>query len=407
MNLEAEARARRLTAVLEEVVGGGAPRDLATRIAQRLRGTRPQTVAPRLLAALLMLGGVAVVVATSRWQSDVRPAVAPQEPAAKQAEVRKVTVTTAMVRAACEVIDAPPPGDGVARLLELANRGKLGIVVAPGVHGTSKAALDGLTSHEAVCHIAAELGVGVAEFGTVVVVGLGDVVPVERLRCSFPAGRPAIDVRDLPRVLDRIGLDLVVAADVSGQVVFDVASVPVRALLDVVAAQLSLQVVGCGSVLALRRATPLPAPARQALNLKDRSILDAIDLLAHVAQLNVVIGPAVQGVVSVRTLTPDTTDLLVALTAAVGADVRGLGQGILHAVPRLTLPASLTQIAGPVTLRDVAKAAEVADLVVIPDGDERRVELAVSHAPVHDVLRAIAVATGRRWVRSERTYAVE
>ena len=414
MSTAAEVRARRLTAVLQEAVGGGCPPDLAARVLARVRAVPPRKHSASLLAALCMLAGIAVVVATARGVGRAAAVAgtqepAPQDPAPK--EPAPFTVTTAMVQAAIVAVDAPPPGDGVARLLALASRGPASIVVAPGVRGESKAALEGLTWHEAVVHIADELGVGVAEYGSVVVVGIGARRPLAQLRCTIPAELPRLHVADVPRVLHRLGgLDCVVPASAAGQVAFDVRDVPVRTLLDVVAARSSLQVVGCGSVLALRPVAVPPAPLRLALNLRNRSIGDVLATWAKLAGRNVVIDAAVQGVVSVRTLTPHEPDLLQALAAAVGAEVVPEDRGILRFVPRLAAP--------PVTWTtnargDAETAAEVAARSGLPEGllaapgRPAKSVVVVAQAAAADVLQALALATGQQLRRREGAYVIE
>lgn len=407
-NLEQEVRARRLDALLEDAVGGGASPDLAVRVLARLRAqpVRRRRSTATWLAAACMFAGIAVVVATALGrQANVATASA-QDP--KPGEVRTVTVTTAMVKAACVPVDAPPPGDGVERLLALANRGPFGIVVAPGVQGESKADLEGLTWHEAVASIAAELKVGVAEFGTMVVVGAGAVPGESGRRWSHKAYSPS-DVRELPRLLHRFGgvLDIVCADDVAGQVSLETGGVPTRAILEVVAEQLGLQVVGCGSVLALRRAVPAPAPDRVLLNFKSRPIGEVIDTWAKLARGNVVIAPEVQGVISIGTLKPVTADLLAALGAAVGADVQHEDRGILRFVPRLPLPASVTLTAEQVTPRMVAETTGVPpELVSFANDADRRVGVTVDQVPAFDLLWATAVATGRTFARADQGYTI-
>jgi len=404
--LEREVHERRLTAVLEEVAGDGVPAGLAERVLARVRVESPagqSRVRATLLAALLMLAGIAVVVATARWRSGASEAPA-QDPAPPPGAVPKITITTAMVRAACEPIDPPPPGDGVTRLLAVAKGAPFGMVVAPGVHGASKVDLARLTPREAVGHIAAELGTGVAEFGAIVVVGLGPAAPVERLRCT--ASVKDIDVRDLGKVLHaKTGMNFVVAGDLAGRVTFDLEAVSARALLDVVAKQLSLDVVGCGSVLALRRASQRSEPPRAAPDFDRGELRHVLTYTANVVGAKIVIDPAVVGIVSVRPNSCDPTDVLTALAAAVGADVRRLDSGVIHVMPQPALPAGVTLVAEGV--RDFTSLVEVGDVKISIDAPATgEVRVWVAEAPSLDVLRGIAVATARTLARTETGYSI-
>ena len=86
MNPVIEARARRLRAVLEEAVGGGAAPDLAERIRDRLANEPVRRRSSPLLVAAAVLAGVGIVVWTARVQreqphgaADPRPVAAPLE----------------------------------------------------------------------------------------------------------------------------------------------------------------------------------------------------------------------------------------------------------------------------------------------------------------------------------------
>jgi hypothetical protein len=402
---EREVRERRLTALLEEAAGGGAPPDLAERVLSRVRSPRP----PRsrrgatLLAALLMLGGIAVVIATARLRVTAGDVPA-QDPAPAPAKVVEITVNTSVVRDAVRPIDeVPPGGDGATRLLSLARRGPIGIVVAPGVRGESKGELAGLTWHEAVGRIAAELGAGVADFGTMVVVGIGPPARAERLRCSVNV--KDLDVRDLGKVLHaKAGMNLVVAGDLAGRVTLDVDAVPARALLDVVAQKLSLDVVGCGSVLALRRASARAKPPGLTMYAPNLAIGEVLDHFAHLGHANMVIAPGIAGIVSVRANSPDRGDLLNALAAAVGAEVQHLERGVTRVLPRLT-QTDVTLVAE--NLPEWPTFVELGDVKVTIDAPPSAVRIWTDNARAVDVLRAAAVATGRTFVRTDTGYTIK
>jgi hypothetical protein len=409
MNVEQEVAERRLTAVLEEACGHGVPHDLAARVRGSLSQSRGSAVPRRgaVMPALLMAAAMAVVIVIASWHTRAAPL---QQPSATQDTIRKVTITTAMVRAACVAVASPPaPGEAGARLLALANGGPCGVVVAPGVRGESRTDLAGLTWHEAVTQVAADAGARVEDHGDVVLVVPGEPVPLERTRCFAP-GLPFVDIGDLPKLLQRAcGVDLVVGADCSGQIALDVRGVPVRALLQVIANQLSLQLVGCGTVLVLRRPVPAPPARRVALNLTNCTMGQAIDAWTTVAGGNIVVAPGVAGVASVRAVSREPDALLAALAAAVGAEVVAEERGILRVVPRLAAAATATMTADHASLDDAARAVALPAglLVVAADAARSRAQIAVSDADTLDVLRAVAMANGRRWLRRDREYTVQ
>lgn len=85
MNRESEVRSRQLTAILEEVLGGGAPPDLAHRTRARLADVTPRRSRVPLLVAAAILAATGVVFATAhlRRAPATTPAAAttPQDPA--------------------------------------------------------------------------------------------------------------------------------------------------------------------------------------------------------------------------------------------------------------------------------------------------------------------------------------
>ena len=102
MSKQTEMRSREFTAILEEVVGGGAPADLAQRVSERLRNMPRRRGPSYLLAAAVLLGGVGVVFATAKQQAgDERfegaaPAVA-QDP--MQQDPKSVSLQIQLVEA--------------------------------------------------------------------------------------------------------------------------------------------------------------------------------------------------------------------------------------------------------------------------------------------------------------------
>jgi hypothetical protein len=408
IELEREVRERRLTAVLEEAAGGGAPPALAERVLARVRAEPAPRRSQRratLVAALLMVAGIAVVVATALSRGDA-PEVQAQDPS-PPGNAAEVTVTTAMVRDTCKPLHrSPPPGKAAARLSALADGAPFGLVLAPGVRGESKVDVADLTAHDAVVSVAAELGVGVSEFGAMMVVGIGPAASAARLRCSLRAR--SVDVRDLGELLHSwAGINLVVAGEVAGRVTFSVDDpVSPRALLDVVAHRLGLEVVGCGTVFALRRAKQGREPVQKVPDFgKEGEWGDLLDTVAHAAGGNFVIDPAVKGSVYLRTNSAARDEVVTALAAAVGADVRQLDRGMIHVVAQLGLPADLDLVAENVP--DYSLLVETSDAKVTVDAPGMRdVRVAVAKASALDVLRAAAVATGRSLVRTDSGYTI-
>lgn len=90
---EQEARARHLTATLEEAVGGS-PRDLTNRIVDRLAALPPRRSRAPLLATLCAAAGVAVVVtlAVAGGHGARVPAGPPQDPAATASNAIPVAI---------------------------------------------------------------------------------------------------------------------------------------------------------------------------------------------------------------------------------------------------------------------------------------------------------------------------
>ena len=412
MNPMDHVRTRRLTAMLEEALGGGAPAALADKIASRLRD-RPAPRRHWLPAAALMAIGIAVVVAAGflRHTSDRRAAQDPQP------EATVVTITTAMVREVHEPIVEPPPGPALDRLLAIAGRAKVPLVATEAVTGDSKCSLADCDWRQAVERIAVEVGVGVGMFGDVVVVGL----------------RPPLEPTTLPRlvfehaplheVLGALGklpgLGLVFAADEQGRVegasvvrvTLDVADVSPRALLDVLASKAGLEVVPVGRVMAVRRAGPGQQPQRLALQFRERAITDVFDTWAKLTMRNVVIDSAVQGKVSVRAVQIVETDLRMALTAAVGAEVEELDRGILRIIPRHRVPAPNRIVLASQGVA-VADAVQVLGLTseqceVVPDAGRVSIFVHQTLPDMRDLLRALAIASGRTLVRRGDHHVIE
>lgn len=412
MNPMDHVRTRRLTAMLEEALGGGAPAALADKIAGRLRD-RPAPRRHWLPAAALMAIGIAVVVAAGflHHDSDRRAAQDPQ-PAATV-----VTITTAMVREVHEPIVEPPPGPALDRLLAIAGRAKVSLVATEAVTGESKCSLADCAWRQAVARIAAEAGVGVGMFGEVVVVGLGP--PLE------PAMLPRLtfDQAPLHEVLAALGklsgLGVVFAADELGRcdcatavrVTMDVSDVSPRVLLDVLAAKAGLEVVPVGQVFALRRAGAGQKPQRLALQFRERAIADVFDTWARLRGRNFVIDAAVQGKVSVRATQIVEPDLRTALTAAVDAEVEELDRGILRIIPRHKLPAPSRIVLASQGVA-VTDAVQILGLTkehcqVVPDAGRVSMFVNRTQPDMHDLLRAVAIASGRTLVRRGEHHVIE
>ncbi len=411
MNARETMVERRLAGLLAEVQGGGPAEDLAARIAQRLRAEAAPRHPLRFVVALLMAAGLAVVVGIA-WlcQDDARRLAQDPNPVVQADPVR---IDTAMVRATITPVVEPPVGNAVDRLLAVAGKAKVCVVVAPGVVGDSKCSLEGLDWREAIEHIAAEVGVGVAAYGDAFVVGVGSSTEPKRRVVSMKFAATG-----LHQVLKKLAiaqeLELVVATDANGRVAgvdrrieLDVEAVPVRSLLEVVAANVGLEVVTVGSVFVLRKLGPVTAPARVALNFRNHPVADVWDRWAHIAGRNVVIDPAVQGILSVRAFQFVERDWLNAMSAATAAEVDALDRGILRVMPRVPLPASVTLTAEGAEPVEVAQTLRISteQCVVAPGGG--CVNVFAWRANAHDLLHSGALASGRTMVRRGAVYVIE
>jgi hypothetical protein len=318
-----------------------------------------------------------------------------------------VTITTEMVKAAFPPIEEPPAGQAVDRLLKIAATSKVGVVVAASVAGESKCDLAGAGWREAIDRIAAELGVGVAAFGDFIVVGIGEPVDANKIAARFV--RPESDAMVALKQLASVGgIDLVVATDaVRGRVAIDVADVPLRAVLAVLATQLGLEHVGVGGVSVLRRRGEPPTTQRASLNFRDRGFTQVIDIWAHLARRNVMVGEGLNGNLSVRVLQSVEADLLTALTAVVEADWERAERGILRVRRRLELPTPVALTAERVDAAAVLHTLGIAPLLCTVAADGEPVSIFVWRASAHDLLPAVALASSRTWSRRGDGYVIE
>lgn len=397
MNADDVAGERRLDAFLGEAVGG-APSGLDQRVLQRLAASPARARQGQLLAALLMLGGIAVVVAVAVLQH--RDATMAQEPQGK--EQPTVSVGNADLPAATRV-DVAAGADVVTELLRIAKQAGVPILIGD-ITGTAKKALAQAPWREAMAVLAADAAAGVEELGPLLVVRQTPrPLPYgTRLTC----GGTAVDVRDFAKVIaTRAGVDLVVAGELHGRVSFEFDDAPWRDALDVVVGRLGGEVEGCGAALALRprRAAP-PAPRTYFAQTRVPTSR-LVDTMAKIAGLNVVMstGP---GCVSVRAQGVPELLLLQALARADHASLHHEDRGIYRLdkrEPPLQQPVLLT--AEDVDLRAFAELVRSATQATVPVPVDGKAKLSVfaKGAPLADLLAAAALATGHKVVDDDKT----
>jgi hypothetical protein len=414
-----------------DVSTGGAAPDFASRAAARLPSVRRVRRSPGAVAAACMLLGVVVVVvaATARHESRGAAAVAPtprpapgvpdpgrpqdpQSPAPAPPRPRVVAIDMAAVKAACPRIVAPPPGPAIDRLRAIAQSAKRSLVCELGALRESRVTLAGCCWREAIALVAEECAVTVREFGEVVVITRRDAgEPAPRPSGRMSLRKDAVPVEQVWKALHaRGGLDLVVASDVAGVVRVDVEGVPAGALLATVAAQLRLQVGACGGVFAVRRPTLLlPPTMRLAISLSGDDLAGVAEALALVTGKTLVLDPALAtargNALAVHCAMPVEADLLTALARVAAADPRD-EVGIVRLVPWLQAPAPVGATMERVAVAELARliAPEVS---LVTGAAALLVHAWIARAEPADVLRAAAFATGQRFVRRERVYAIE
>ncbi|HEX5054256.1 MAG TPA: hypothetical protein VFZ65_20930 [Planctomycetota bacterium] len=213
----------------------------------------------------------------------------------------------------------------------------------------------------------------------------------ERARYSFD-GRPALDC--LMEVAKASGLPLV--SDVREQIVHVAldAATP-RQALEAIAREADAHLESYGGVLTVvpgkRAAETLLTMHREAT-----PVTTLLDLIAHEAHLNLVVGPDVAGAVAVDVTRCAWRDLLPLLAGAVGAEVEGLGT-VLHVRRKAQAPAPRTYFAYDRT--PTAKVLDTIDKItgtklIDEGGITGSVSVRVKDQPALDVRQAIAATQG-------------
>jgi hypothetical protein len=204
-------------------------------------------------------------------------------------------------------------------------------------------------------------------------------------------------VREFAKQLHaRTGVDLVVADDIGGRVSCDVVDVPWFALLQHVAVQLRFDVVGCGSVLALRRRQTAPERPRVVLKSVDKPASEVFAWWAARARTTVFVDPAGKGIVSVLAFKPDQQGLLTAVARAVGCDVAHDEGEIVSVRPSTKTERMTTFTAEHMTARELAElCGEKSELPAPATDSAATMTLFADNADVADVLAAIAAVTER------------
>jgi hypothetical protein len=266
-------------------------------------------------------------------------------------------------------------------------------VVVAGVGGASSVDVNGLGARDAIEHIAREVGASVTDHrGVLLVRADGPSLP-RAARVTLKAG--PLTVREFAKQLHaRTGVDFLVADDIGGRVTCDVVDVPWFALLQHVAGRLQFDVVGCGSVLALRRHQPGHRRIRVGLELPDRAVGDVFSAWARVASANVVVDPAATGRVSVWAWSPDERGLVAALARAVGCEAVHEERGIVIVRPTIAVGRTTTWTAAHLTARELATlCADKGEPPPAMTDSTLTMTLFADNADVADVLAAIAAVT--------------
>lgn len=317
MNPIEEARSRQIDAVLVEALRRDVPVDLEARLLARVATPRGQATRPSrwLIAAALLLGSVivfAVADASSADSSAVGARAEVQDP-------KPLRITDASVQAlASGVKELPRPQDARLRLMAIAKLYRVNVAIAASVKGHSKSDLAGMGLQAAIRTIAREVGAGVAEFGSVIAIGVGLVSP-KKERVSIQA--EAISVRALLKRLHAYtGVNFVVGDDVKGSFAIDVKEVRWRDLLSVVAKRLDFRVAGHGSVYAItKRSRRVHHELR--FNFENTSMATIVTMYSRITGLNTVIDAGIAGNMTLIVYGAGSLEAVRASAACVGAQV--------------------------------------------------------------------------------------
>lgn len=389
------ARDRRLDADLAEALGNEMPAALADRIASELR----QPTAParkvramhgrtRWLAAAAVLLGIVVVtsVATSNGNHS---ATADRQDPAGLATVTMESLKTKRIKSAAA-------NDGVRRLLDLANFDETSIIITQKVMAPSQTLVEDCTAHEAIERIAAELKVGFAEYnGVLLVGGLG--------RSGQTGRRVTMHCETMPvaaflrQLHARAGANLILADNLAGAVTCKVTDAPWRAVLDHVCEQLKLEVVGCGTVLAVRPQQPAPKAPRVRLQMESQDIEQILTIWGLMEGTKVVVDNDVHCDITVSTKIADRMGLLNGLAAGTSSQfVEEKANKIVRFSADTRPQSSTTLTAENLALRTVQEMAGYS-CAAAPGKTEPTVDVLVRGALSRDVVRAACTACLKPW----------
>lgn len=312
-----------------------------------------------------------------------------------------VEVADAAVRAALgKPVSIAAGAAAVDELLRLAGERSVPVVVRSGRSATLPDAIEGASVQAAIGRLAATLGAGVEEVDGVFV--------VRREAAGLPfaatfSSSATMDVRGFVRALSAsTGARIVLADDVRGRVVCDLHDAPWRAALELVAKGIDAEVVGCGSVLLVRRRTAPAHTPHVALAFDGMPLPRVAAALAKLGRLNVVLAPGLDAELSLRIRDVDAEHVLRAAARAAGAELLVEDRGILQLVAAPADPARpidvLVEDAELRTTAELLRSASGVD-VAVSDGAGKRFSVFARGGRLADLARALALATGRTVVR--------
>jgi len=387
------ARDRQLDADLAEALGDEMPANLADRITSELRQPMPHArTAParnswtRWLAAAAVVLGVVVVTSIATANGNGTGLAGGQDPAGVATVTMKSIETKRIVTAEAT--------DSSDRLLDLANFDETSIIITQAVKGPSKVALKDCTPRESVERIAAELNVGFAEYnGVLLIGGLGRSGQTGRrvtMRCE------AMPVAAFLRQLHaRSGANLVLAGNIAGKVTCEVTDAPWRAVLDNVCAQLKLEVVGCGTVLAVRPQQPAPKAPRVRLQMESQDIEQILTIWGLMEGTKVLVDSDVHCDITVSTKIADRLGLLNCIAAGTSSQfVEEKTNRVVRFSADKAPQSSTTLTAESLALRTVQ---EMAGYTTSLDKTKPTVDVLVRGALSRDVVRAASTACVKPW----------
>jgi hypothetical protein len=409
------AEARQVDAWVGEACGHGVPGDLAERVLLRVREVPTPRRANRLLVAAVMLGGVLAVVGVSLLHAPAVavPAEAPQDPKPPTVKERVATVTTADVAPKPnQLVDLEKDCDAVTEILRIAKAMDVPLVMTGGLKGTLKGPVHGLHWRVAIARLAASAGAGVNEFGSILAIKAGATsLPYDLL---LSAGGADCRVEDFAKVMaTRAGVALVLAGDVHGVVRFELKNASWRDALDVVAQQLGCVVEGCGAVLVLRKRLSETVPvARNYFTFVDSDFASkAVPTMASILGLNIVVAQGVQGSITMQAKMVPPRLLLEASAHVLGLilnleQMRGNRELFQIAATTGEREPVAGLVAENVDLQTFAELVRSWTMINVPAPLDAKERLSVfaTGAPLPDLLRAAASATGRRLINDPKKH---